>query len=562
MKLADIKIGFKILGVIAAFGCSSIAMTLWQNGQLSAAQTKYEHIIASLDAALMSGARMSQNVYALEAANNGLAFQNCPSAACDIFDAQARQSVKLFNERYQAVVKLAPQYEADFAPLKARFDTLAAEAIDVLIPLAANNDQLQLRDKLSRQTADVQALTDDLRSVIERKTSENEAVIAALHKSTETNARNGLILSILIVMGITALASFIAFADIVKMITRLTQQMASVAGGQLEAVVDGQSRRDEIGAMARTLAVFQQGLREAETLRQETEVLKVKAEADRREAMLDLAGDFEKSVGVIVTTVSSAATEMQAASAQLTASAQETSAQSVAVSAAAEEAGTNVTSVASAAEELGASVGEIGRQVATSSQISTAAVKQADMAAVVVAELNEVAASIGGVVDLIAGLAGQTNLLALNATIESARAGEAGKGFAVVAAEVKALAGQTAKATTDISTKIAQIQNATGRAADAFKSITQTIQDINATNAMIASAVEQQSAATHEIIQAVNQASVGTQEVTVNITGVAQASEQTGEAASLVFSSSSQLAEQAARLHVEMDRFLATVRAA
>ncbi|ESQ79217.1 methyl-accepting chemotaxis protein [Asticcacaulis sp. YBE204] len=562
MKLADIKIGIKILGVIATFGVSSITMTLWQNEQLNSAKDRYEHIIVSQDAALLSGARMSQNIYAMEAANNGLAFQDCPSSACEIFDDQARKARKHFQERYTGLVKLAPEYEAAFAPIKARFDILSNESIEVLIPLAANNDQLQLRDKLTKQASDVQAITDDLRTLIDQKKAENEALVRQMGKAIEIDARNGLILSIVLVLGITALASFIAFADIVKMITRLTAQMSSVAGGNLNLSVDGQDRRDEIGGMARTLAVFQQGLRETEALRGEAEHLKIKAEADRRQIMIELAGDFEKSVGGIVTTVSAAATEMQAAASQLTASAQETSAQSVAVSAAAEEAGTNVTSVASAAEELGASVGEIGRQVMTSSQISTDAVQQAELAAVVVDELNAVALSIGGVVDLIAGLAGQTNLLALNATIESARAGEAGKGFAVVASEVKALAGQTARATTDISAKIAQIQNATGRAAEAFKMITHTIQTINATNAVIASAVDQQSAATHEIIQAVNQASLGTQEVTINITGVAQASEQTGEAASLVLSSSSQLAEEAERLHAEMDRFLATIRAA
>ena len=180
----------------------------------------------------------------------------------------------------------------------------------------------------------------------------------------------------------------------------------------------------------------------------------------------------------------------------------------------------------------------------------------------IVHELNAVAASIGGVIDLIAGLAGQTNLLALNATIESARAGEAGKGFAVVASEVKTLAGQTAKATTEISAKIALIQETTSRAAATIQNIAGTIQTINSTSAAIASAVDQQSSATREIVQAVTQASVGTREVTANITGVAVAAEQTGEAAAQVLSSSSELAQQAERLHHEMDKFLVTVRAA
>ncbi|WP_298331367.1 methyl-accepting chemotaxis protein [Asticcacaulis sp.] len=289
---------------------------------------------------------------------------------------------------------------------------------------------------------------------------------------------------------------------------------------------------------------------------------KVVAEAARRAAMLKLADDFEKSVGGIVSLVSSAATEMQAAASQLSATAQQTSSQSVAVSSAAEEAEANVTSVAASTEELGASVEEISRQIETSACVTANAVREADAAQSVVGELNETATAIGGVVDLIAGLASQTNLLALNAAIESARAGEAGRGFAVVASEVKALAAQTAKATTEISEKIAKIQEATVRASTTMHNISGTIQSLNHSCAAIATAVEQQNGATKEIIQAINQVSVGTQEVTTNISGVAKASEQTGEAAVQVQSSSTELAMQAERLYNEMDKFLQTVRAA
>lgn len=371
-----------------------------------------------------------------------------------------------------------------------------------------------------------------------------------------------LVTAILAALGLAGAGVWLILARVTAPLSQITRMMQVVSEGKLDSEIPHTQTRNEIGALARTLLIFRDGLRETQRMREESELMRVRTEEDRRRAMLKLADDFEASVGQIVAMVSSAATEMQASAAQLTATAQETAAQSVAVSSAAEEAGTNVTSVASAAEEMGASVSEIGRQVASSAQTSRAAVAQADSAAEVVNELSEVAASINGIVDLIAGLAGQTNLLALNATIESARAGEAGKGFAVVASEVKALAGQTAKATTDISARIGQIQEATSKAATAFRTITSTIQNIDTTNAMISAAVEQQSAATQEIIQAVNQASLGTQEVTLNITGVAQASGQTGDAAAQVLSSSGELAQQAERLRREMDQFLSTVRAA
>ncbi len=368
------------------------------------------------------------------------------------------------------------------------------------------------------------------------------------------------ILGVSLLVGVGA--ALVIFNGVIRPIRRTTDAMSSISKGNLNTEIPYGSVQNEVGDMARTLAVFRDGLREAETLRASAEEQKAAAEAERSASMLKLADDFEKSVGGIVTLVSSAATEMQAAASQLSATAQEALAQSVAVSAAAEEAGANVTSVAASTEELGASVGEIGRQVETSATVAASAVREAEEAQAMVDELTETAASIGGVVDLINGLASQTNLLALNATIESARAGEAGKGFAVVAAEVKALAAQTARATTEISEKITKIQDATNRASTAMQNISGTIQSLNHSSTAIASAVEQQTAATQEIIQAVNQASVGTQEVTSNITGVAQAAEQTGEAAVQVQSSSSELATQAERLHYEMDKFLATVRAA
>lgn len=373
----------------------------------------------------------------------------------------------------------------------------------------------------------------------------------------------GLTVGILVVSLIIGLgAGYVILKSVISPIRRTTDVMSKLSQGYLDTEIPFAELRNEVGEMARTISIFRDGLRDSERLRVEVAEQKERTEAERRRGMLDLADQFEKSVGSIVSLVSSAATEMQAAAAQLSATAQEASAQSVAVSAAAEEAGANVTSVAASTEELGASVLEIGRQVESSASVSAGAVREAEAAQEVVSELNETAVEIGGVVDLIAGLASQTNLLALNATIESARAGDAGKGFAVVAAEVKALASQTARATTDISGKVTKIQEATERAATSMRNIMGTIQLLNQSSTAIASAVEQQTSATQEIIQAVNQASVGTQEVTSNITGVAQAAEQTGEAAAQVQGSSAELATQAERLHHEMDNFLSQVRAA
>jgi methyl-accepting chemotaxis protein len=218
--------------------------------------------------------------------------------------------------------------------------------------------------------------------------------------------------------------------------------------------------------------------------------------------------------------------------------------------------------VASAAEELSASVAEIGRQVESSTQMSGKAVEEAADTDQTVQSLASSAQKIGEVLKLISDIAAQTNLLALNATIEAARAGEAGKGFAVVASEVKSLATQTAKATDEISGQIGTIQSTTTDAVAAIKRIGGTIGEMNKIATTIASAVEEQGAATQEIARNVQEASKGTTEVSSNIAGVSQAAGQTGAAATQVLGAAGDLSTQAETLRNEVDRFLVSIRAA
>ncbi|ESQ85000.1 hypothetical protein AEAC466_04660 [Asticcacaulis sp. AC466] len=555
----------KSLSLLAALGLVCIAATVFATNTMRDIDARYRGVLTGPEIAVLNAARANRGVVSISRDIFRLALLTDSRAIAEA-DKTFAASRDLTLAKLDVAAKAAPEQAGQVAAIKHDFETTLSGSCAKTLRLAhstdPNDSAIAAKDMLdtcepalasisAKITAFNDRLTADLGKLAADTTAKTHSTILVTYASV--------IGGLFVVMGI---AFWLTLSGIVRPVRGLTDMMTGMSRGQLSVAIPGQDRKDELGEMSRTVEIFRKGLTEAETLRGQAAEQKERAESERKAATLKLADDFEKSVGGIVTLVSSAATEMQAAAAQLTATAQESSAQSVAVSAAAEEAGANVTSVASSAEELGASVAEIGRQVETSASISSEAVREADEAVRIVAELDEVASSIGGVVDLIAGLAGQTNLLALNATIESARAGEAGKGFAVVASEVKALAAQTAKATTDISDKITQIQTATSKASSAIQNITGTIQNISRTSSMIASAVEQQSAATREIVQAVNQASIGTQEVTSNITGVAQSSEQTGEAASQVLSSSAELATQAERLHVEMDKFLATVRAA
>jgi methyl-accepting chemotaxis protein len=350
--------------------------------------------------------------------------------------------------------------------------------------------------------------------------------------------------------------------SVVRPVRAMTAFMTGLAAGDLSKEVPAKERRDEIGAMAAAVQVFKDNLIRTRAIEAETAQGDLAAEAQRKAGMRQMADDFEAAVGGIVGMVSSSATELQATARALTATATETASQSTMVATAAEEAGTNVTTVAAAAEELGASVLEIGRQVGGSAALAHAAVQEADQTGTLVQALSAAVSRIGDVVGLISNIAGQTNLLALNATIEAARAGAAGKGFAVVAAEVKALAEQTAKATSEISGQIAQIQTSTGHAVASIGGMTGRIRQISDVATSIAAAVEQQGAATQEIVRNVSQAAVGTAEVTGNITGVAAAAEKTGAAATQVLGAASELSRQSEHLAAEVDRFLATVRAA
>lgn len=345
-------------------------------------------------------------------------------------------------------------------------------------------------------------------------------------------------------------------------IQTMTGVMSLLAGGDAGAEIPYQSRRDEIGAMAAAVQVFKDNLIRTRQLEVETALARASAEEQRKAGMRQMADGFEQAVGDIVGMVSSSATELQATAGTMSGTAAETAAQSSAVAAAAEEAASNVNTVAAAAEELGSSVQEIGRQVAGAAQLARTAVDEASQTTSLVQELSGAVAKIGDVVTLISNIAGQTNLLALNATIEAARAGAAGKGFAVVASEVKALAEQTARATSEISGQIGRIQGSTGQAVTAISSISARIQEISGVATSIAAAVEEQGAATQEIVRNVAQASTGTAEVTSNIAGVARASEGTGAAAHQVLGAASELSRQSEQLASEMSRFLDTVRAA
>jgi methyl-accepting chemotaxis protein len=346
-----------------------------------------------------------------------------------------------------------------------------------------------------------------------------------------------------------------------RMLSGLTEAMTRISHQELEAEVPHAERSDEVGAMARALLIFRDGLATAERLTREQAVEQQAKEA-RVERLRALTHDFEARIGEVIGTLTASSTDLSTTANDLAHHARESDQGAGAVTTAAQQASGNVQTVASAAEELTASIAEISKQVTRSTEISGEAASRAESTDRVVRDLAEGARKIGEVVGLIADVASQTNLLALNATIEAARAGEAGKGFAVVASEVKGLAGQTAKATEEISAQVAHIQAATRDAVTAISDVARLITEANTIALAISSAIEQQGAATQEIAGNIQRAAGGTDEVTQRIVRVSEAATKTGAAAAHVLAAAGALSQQADTLNGEVDSFLSGVKAA
>ncbi|MBX9633568.1 MAG: HAMP domain-containing protein, partial [Magnetospirillum sp.] len=348
---------------------------------------------------------------------------------------------------------------------------------------------------------------------------------------------------------------------IARPVADLTGVMSRLAQGDTALSIPSLEGREEIGAMARAVAVFRDNMVKAREL-EASQVEQRRLSTERMARRESLISRFDTTVRGVLGTVIANVETVHGMSNTLQASAARTSKQSATVSTAAEQSAANVQTVAAAAEQLGCSVQEISRQVTDTAVIAGQAVSGIQSANDTIEGLDQAARRIGEIVGMITAIAGQTNLLALNATIEAARAGEAGKGFAVVANEVKHLANQTAKATDEIAMQISGIQASSRDAVASIRSVRDTIDRVNSVVSSIASAVEEQTAATQEIVRNVQQAANGDDEITHSIAEVTKEAESTGEMASSLLQAANGLNHDAETLEREVSQFLSGVNAA
>ncbi|MBI1206481.1 MAG: HAMP domain-containing protein [Azospirillum sp.] len=341
----------------------------------------------------------------------------------------------------------------------------------------------------------------------------------------------------------------------------MTRTMTELAHGHTKIAIPHVGRADEVGAMAKAIAVFRENAIRTGQLADEQERHR-QAKENRARVVDKLIGEFNNEVISALDEMLNATKSMKDTARTMSNGAIHTAEQSRVVAAASQRASQSVQTVAASSEEMSASIAEISQQVNKAADRARAAVEEAEATDARVRSLTHAVAQISDVVKLIGQIASQTNLLALNATIEAARAGEAGRGFAVVAAEVKNLSNQTAQATEQIAGQINDVRVANEEAADAIVKITRIIGDIDSIAAMIAAAMTEQEAATREISRASQEAAAGTGDVSESIGRISEATVETGVSAQQVYDAAEVLGGNSDALREKVSTFLTNVRVA
>ncbi len=452
-----------------------------------------------------------------------------------------------------ALEQIAPEFRGTIVPVR---DALAVyrAGFEGYSTAASQTDDMfeqKLRPKIAEMQSKLATATTSLQTAFAASLASSDGIMSRTRTLQTVFA--------VIAVAVGTLMALMIGRGITIPVTRMTNAMTKLAGGDKTVEVPARDNRDEIGDMARAVEVFKQQAITADRLAAEQEAART-ARARRQDAMDRHTQDFGTSIADVMSSLANSASDMRRASDAMSQAANAVHDEASGTALGATRSSEDLTTVVAAVEELTSSVAEISRQVATATEVSQQAVARAESSHSTMQSLTEATARIGDVVHLINDIAGQTNLLALNATIEAARAGEAGKGFAVVAGEVKALAAQTAKATAEIGSQIETVRGATGEAVGAMSEIGGIIGKMNEVAAAISAAVEQQSTTTREIASSIQAVSGATAQTAQAMTHVVDVAEGAGAASSNVATGATAIGQEAASLRVKVDEFLEAVR--
>ncbi len=467
-------------------------------------------------------------------------------------DLKEHYKVFLDNLTKNSKEQLPPEIMNEFKSTFKSVDEYNLSALKVFETMKKGSDHSQEMDdfklKFSALEEFMGSISDHLAKWVEQENVEGDRKVVELVEVTYLISGLALLISIFV--------PFYAWKAIFVPQNKLIDTMDNLTKSNLNVDVEGLERTDEIGQMAHAVNIFKANAIEKLKLQEDQKKAEIQVKEDKRKAMHALADRFRSRVQSIMQTFSSASTELYHTSESMSAVIANLSSKASNVADSSKQASSNVNNVASAAEEMSASVREITTQVSKSSQVVKNAVKEVESASETSNTLGDAANKIGSIVEIIQDIAEQINLLALNATIESARAGEAGKGFAVVASEVKNLAGETTKATEQITSHINSIQDVAKQVISALSLIQSSIKNVDEYSSAISAAVEEQNATTKEIASNMNTAAKGTSNITTDIETVRTGTDTASTSASQVLDAARMLSKEAEHLNQEVNVFL------
>ncbi len=558
-KGSSFSLAFKLYSIFALFAVLTAAITALSDYNTRRG-VELTQAIETADEAALNVERVNSLVYAVVMESRGIYMSTDLPVVKKYGD-----GLHKFSDRLLGVVKkwesIVQQDDRDqFASFKKRIDTfvefrkeLVRRAIEVSHEAGRewgdNDANRSVRMELNK---DLEALS--------KVYAERSRKIA---QQTEVNHQLAFLLTCLggLELALVAIGVFIIARSVARPLSAITGTIKQVAEGAEGVEVPHTHRQDEIGALARAIQIFQEAMDRNRKLNSQV-LLDSRARDERARQIETSVESFRGAIGSVLGAVNDNASAMRDTAQSISSVASDASGRASAAARATEQASSNVFAVAGAAEQLSASIEEIGRQVRQSAEVVEQAGQRTEKSVTEIESLAAATQRIDGVLNLIQAIAEQTNLLALNATIEAARAGDAGRGFAVVAHEVKALAGQTAKATAEIGQNVSMIQVSTRNAVEAVREIGTAVREINEVTSNIAGAVGQQDAATREISQNAQLAADGNSTLVANIGSLNDAIENTNKGASSVLSASGDLASTAELLSREVEKFFHDLRAA